>query len=180
MTSGESTPLLGAAGSHRRLRKGDTIINELTPCYGGYWVQWGRPFVLGKANHDMEKLFEVTLEAYHLTEQELRPGKTLGQVRKRIDNFIEERGYTPFITGLQFIGLDIIEQGFWVSGEGRSVKPIPYPIDDKQLSPGMVVVIQPNVVTRDLSKGMLLIDTCIVTEGAPEILSHSPLIYTSI
>ena len=180
LASGESTALLDLAGSHRRLREGDTIVEEFSPCYGGYWVQWGRPYVLGKPSRDMEKLFEVALEAYHLTERELRPGKTLGQVRKKIDYFIEERGYTPFITGLQFIGLDMIEQGFLVSGEGRSVKPIAYPIDDKELSPGMVVVIQPNVVTRDLSKGMLLIDTCIITEGAPEILSHSPLKYTSI
>jgi len=180
LTSGESTPFLDCAGSPRRLREGDTIVNEFTPCYGGYWVQWGRPFVIGKPSRVMEDLFEVALEAYHLTERELRPGKTLGQVRDKIHSFIEERGYAWLISGLQFIGLDIIEQAFLVSGEGRSVKPIAYPIMEKQLSPGMVVVIQPNVVTKDLSKGMLLIDTCIITEGAPEIVSHSPLKYTSI
>ena len=55
-------------------------------------------------------------------------------------------------------------QPFIVSGEGFSVKPISRPTDQKPLSPGMVVVIQPNVVTKELSKGMLLIDTCIITD----------------
>jgi Xaa-Pro aminopeptidase len=180
LSSGPSPSFPACAGSHRRLEEGDTILNELTPCYGGYWIQWGRPFVIGKPTQAMGDLFKITLEVYHLAEQELRPGKTFGQVVKKLHAFIEGHGCTWLAGAIQFIGLDPTEQAFFVSGEGFSVKPVPRPIDEKPLSPGMVVVIQPNVVAKDLSRGMLLIDTCIITDGAPEILSHSPLEYTTL
>jgi Xaa-Pro aminopeptidase len=120
------------------------------------------------------------LEAYHRARQELKPGKTFGEVRDAVHAFIRGKGYTWLSGAIQFIGLDVTEQAFFVSGGKDTIKPISRPIDRKELSPGMVVVIQPNVVTEDLSKGMLLIDTCIIRRGSPEILSHSPLTYTSI
>jgi Xaa-Pro aminopeptidase len=180
LSSGESPSFPALPGSHRRVQEGDTILNELSPCYGGYWVQWGRPFVMGTPSRDMEDLFQITIEAYHFTENELRPGKTFGEVRDRVHSFIEARGCTWLAGAIQFIGLDITEQAFVVTGERYSVAPISRPIDRKELVPGMVVVIQPNVVSKDLSKGMLLIDTCIITEAAPDVLSHSPLTYTII
>jgi Xaa-Pro dipeptidase len=180
ISSGESPSFPAFPGSQRRLNQGDTILNELTPSYGGYWVQWGRPFVVGKPSRQMEDLFKITLEAYHFVEKELRPGRTFGQLRETSRLFIENRGYTWLSGAIQFIGLDITEQACFVTGEKYSVKPVFRPIDERELSPGMIVVNQPNVVTTDLSKGMLLIDTCIVTEGDPEVLSHSPLEYTRV
>lgn len=180
LSSGKSPSFPGAPASHRRLEKGDTILEELSPCYGGYWVQWGRPFVLGKPSEDLEDLFQVTLEAYHLVLEELRPGNIIGQLRKKLSAFVEGRGYIWLARPDQFIGLDITEQNFFITGEKYSAKPVFRPIDERELLPGMVVVNQPNIVTKDLSKGMLLIDTCIVTEKEPEVLSHSPLKYTVI
>jgi Xaa-Pro aminopeptidase len=78
------------------------------------------------------------------------------------------------------IGLDITEAASMAKGTSRNLEMVPRPMDKRPLEPGMVIVNQPNIVTKDFRKGMLVIDTAIVTEDGCKVVTKAPLKYAKI
>jgi Xaa-Pro aminopeptidase len=152
----------------RVLKKGDMVMNEITPSYGGYWVQLCRPICLGNPPEDFKKTLNVHLEMYEVTRRELRPGKVFGEINAKMRQMAEEYGYDPAnALSLQHIGLDIVER---ISE--RTV-----------LKPGMVIVNHPWTEYppgKTEYGGHVIGDTYIVTEKEPEPLSKIPLELTVI
>jgi len=66
------------------LKEGDVIINEITPCYGGYYAQLCRPISLGPPDEDLKALFDIHLAMYETARQELRPGALYEEVEKKV------------------------------------------------------------------------------------------------
>lgn len=166
--------------SHRTLELHDTILNEISPCYGGYWIQWGRAVAIGEPDKELDKLFEVTMEVYQSIEKALKPGITYEALTKDAHDLIARKGYTYLAPATQLIGLDLTEGASTAKGIPGNLEMVPRPLDKHPLEPGAVVVNQPNIVTKDLQKGMLVIDTCIVTPDGCKVLSKSPLEYVRV
>ncbi len=145
---------------NRKLRKGDIVFNEITPCYGGYWVQLCRAIVLGEPSDDFKRAYDVQVEVYNLAEKELKQGNTVFALEKKAQDLAAQRGYYLKIT-LQHIGLQITER-------------IPA---NTIFRPGMYFVNHPwaeyPMDTREVG-GHIIGDTLIVTEGTPEHLSKIP------
>jgi Xaa-Pro aminopeptidase len=145
---------------NRTLKKGDVVFNEITPSYGGYWVQLCRAIVLGQPSDDFMRAYETQLEIYTLAEQELRAGNTVSELESKARSLAATRGCFLLIT-LQHVGLQITER-------------IP---KDTIFRSGMVFVNHPWTEypfdTRETG-GHIIGDTLIVTEGAPEHLSKIP------
>jgi len=144
----------------RRLEKGDIIFNEITPCYGGYWIQLCRAIVLGEPSDDFKRAYEVQVEVYRLAEEELRKGNTVFELEKKAQELAAKKGYYLKIT-LQHMGLQITER-------------IPA---NTILRPGMYFVNHPwtefPMDKREVG-GHIIGDTLIVRDGAPEHLSQIP------
>jgi Xaa-Pro aminopeptidase len=65
-------------------------------------------------------------------------------------------------------------------GSAGNLEMVSKPIDKRTLESGMVIVNQPNIVTTDLRKGMLIIDTVIVTKDGCKVVSKAPLEYAKL
>jgi Xaa-Pro aminopeptidase len=180
LNSGPSPAFPPAPSSHRTLELHDTILEEISPCYGGHWVQWGRPFSLGEPDKELFKLFEVTMEVYQFIDQTTKPGITYEGLTKAAHDLISSKGYTWLAPATQLIGLDITEAASMAKGTSRNLEMVPRPMDKRPLEPGMVIVNQPNIVTKDFRKGMLVIDTAIVTEDGCKVVTKAPLKYAKI
>lgn len=166
--------------SHRTLESGDTILEEISPCYGGQWIQWGRPIAIGKPDRKLEELFEVAIEVYETNLKNIKPGTTFEEISNAAHNLIIRKGYTWLAGATQFIGLDITEMASIAKGTPKYIEMVSRPMDNRPLEAGMVIVNQPNVVTRDFRKGMLIIDTVIVTQDGCKVVSKAPLEYGRI
>ncbi len=144
----------------RRLRKGDIVFNEITPSYGGYWVQFCRAIVLGEPSDDFKRAYEVQAEVYDLAERELRQGATPLEIDGKAQEVAAKKGY--FLRGtLQYLGLQISER-------------IPR---STILRPGMYFVNHPWAeYPMDSRKvgGHIIGDTLIVTRDAPEHVTKVP------
>jgi Xaa-Pro dipeptidase len=180
LNSGPSPVFPPAPSSHRILEFHDTILEEVSPCFGGYWVQWGRPVSIGEPDKELYKLFDVAMEVYQAIEKAIKPGITYEALTKAAHDLISSKGYTWLAPATQFIGLDITEAAWMVKGTSRNLEMVPRPMDKRPLEPGMVIVNQPNVVTNDFKKGMLIIDTVIVTKDGCKVISKAPLEYARV
>lgn len=147
----------------RRLDRGDLVLNEITPCYGGYYVQLCRPISLGKPNDAFTHAYELHLEIYQLALEHLKPGNLLKEVEGKIIASAKAKGYRSSPNaGLQNIGLDITE---------RIPKGSP-------LRPGMTTVIHPwldHPISNPTVGGHIIGDTVVIGERGAESLSRLPL-----
>jgi len=178
--SGPSPAFPPSPSSHRTLELGDTILQEISPCYGGYWIQWGRPVAIGEPDNELYKLFEVAMEVYQIISKTIKPGVTFEQVTNAAHNLILSKGYTWLASATQWVGLDLTEGTSMAKGTPNNLEMVSRPMDRRPLEAGMVIVNQPNVVTRDLKKGMLIIDTVIVTQDGCKAVSKAPLRYVQV
>jgi len=147
----------------RKLDRGDLVLNEITPCYGGYYVQLCRPISLGKPNDAFTRAYEIHLEIYRLAFEHLKAGNLLRDVEGKIIALAKEKGYRSSPNaGLQNIGLDITE---------RIPKGSP-------LKAGMTTVIHPWLdypLTNPTVGGHIVGDTVVIGESGAESLSRLPL-----
>lgn len=144
----------------RRLEKGDIVFNEITPCYGGYWIQLCRAIVLGEPSDDFKKAYDAQVEIYDLANRELRPGNTFAELEEKARELAKKRGYLHKIV-LQHMGLQITER-------------IPL---QTMFRPGMYFVNHPweeYPYSSPEVGGHIIGDTVVVTDGAPERLTKLP------
>jgi len=153
-------------GNNRKFQKGDVILNEVTPCYGGYYVQLCRPISLGTPPDDFLEMLEIHKGMYEISRKECRPGNTIPQIdAKAVKWALSKREFSS--AAATFQNTDSITLARRFRGE---------------LRPGMVYMIHPwtNPPEAELRAkkghmGHLVGDTCIVTEGEAESVSRLPL-----
>ncbi len=147
------------AGSQRKLRKGDVILNEVTANYAGYFAQICRPICLGKPPADFLKLYEIHQEMYELCFAEMRLGNSIGEIESKAKNLAQRRG--RFSSTFVFQTTELAETSIRYMGE---------------LQTGMVFVIHPWTVPDSIRKfsGHTIGDTCIVGKTEPECISKLP------
>jgi len=146
----------------RVLKDGDQVVSEITPSYGGYWVQLCRPVSLGKPSDQVKRTFDVHVEMYHKTVEMFRPGIVYGDIDVKMREMAKENGFDPNNAfSVQHIGLDIIERI-----PKRTV-----------LRPGMAIVNHPWIEYppgKGEWGGHMIGDTYIITESKPKCLSKRP------
>jgi Xaa-Pro aminopeptidase len=147
----------------RVLQQGDLILNEISPCYGGYFVQLCRPISLGKPDPKFLDAYKLSLEIYHMALEQIKPGYLLREVEEKIIKFANSKGYRSSINaGLQNCGLDNNER----LPKGTVLKP------------GMTFVIHSWTdypLTNPTVGGHIIGDTIIIGQDQHERLSKLPL-----
>jgi Xaa-Pro aminopeptidase len=147
----------------RVLQQGDLVLNEISPCYGGYFVQLCRPISLGKPDPKFLDAYQLSLEIYHLALEEMKPGVLLREVEAKVIKLANSKGYRSSPNaGLQNCGLDNNER-------------IP---KGTVLKPGMTSVIHSWIdhpMTNPNVGGHIIGDTIIIGEKSNERLSKLPL-----
>lgn len=178
----EDNFLMLCAGAHnlavqpssgRELARGDIILAEITPSYGGQMAQICRTAVLGTASDGLKRGYELVVDSMQQGIDAARSGATVADVCRAIDAVLEAKGYGEFCRPPH-----IRRRGHGL-GFGSNV-PGDVSVDNATiLEPGMFFVIHPNQYLPET--GYLLCgEPVLITERAPELLSENPAALSEI
>lgn len=154
--------------SSRPLAAGDALTCEVSASWWGYPGQLLRSFTVDATPTPLyEELQSVADEAFDAIVAALRPGASAAEL-VAASAPIEAAGFTirdDLVHG--FVGGYLAP----ILGSGsRELTPIP----DFSFEPGMMVVVQPNVVTREETAGVQTGELLLVTEDGAESLHDFP------
>jgi Xaa-Pro aminopeptidase len=147
--------------SQRKLQKGDIILTELSPSYGGYYVQLCVPISIGRnVPRSFTELLNIDKELYQLAVEELRPGNTVGAIEEKIFKLATSKGKFRRAWALQSV--ELAEAFFKL---------------DLEIKANMSYVIHPwtEFSSGKGLEGHTIGNTVIVTGGEPEQVNRSPL-----
>jgi Xaa-Pro aminopeptidase len=150
-----------ASQSQRRLQKGDIILTELSPSYGGYYVQLCVPISIGgKVPRSFTELLNIDKEIYQLALEELRPGNTVGSIEEKVFKLASQKG--DFRRAWTLQSAELAESFFKF---------------DTEIKANMSYVIHPwtEFSSGKGLEGHTIGNTVIVTGGEPEQVNRSPL-----
>jgi Xaa-Pro aminopeptidase len=149
-----------SGGTERILTKGDVIFTEITSNYQGYYTQLCCPISLGARQPDsFRKFLEIEKAMYKLAYDELRPGNTVAAIDAKVAKLAASMG-GDFRRAWALQISEAAESFFRL---------------DTELKAGMCYVIHPWAEPRSGKgyNGHTVGNTCIVTDGKPEVLNRS-------
>ncbi len=161
--------------THRRTRKGDIVLTELSADYHMHAGQAHRPMSVGaKPTAAYEKLFEVATEAYTRILKAVKPGANQDDV-KRAGAIIKEEGFTTFDS--TFHGWGLLIEDPRVDVDATMIE---RPQNEIVFKEGMLMVVQPNVVTADGKRGLQVGNLVEVTKTGARSLQKFPMKFMRI
>jgi Xaa-Pro aminopeptidase len=154
--------------TNRKLQKGDVIACELTASFWEHWGQVLRTFTLGEPLTPLYRRLHDTAEAaYDAVFEAARAGRHVRELEigRKV---IEDAGLTFY---------DDLVHGFGggytqpiIGSPTRGYEPLP----DMMLEAGMMIVIQPNVITHDQKAGVQTGELVLITKTGAESLHTVP------
>lgn len=150
--------------SHRTLGRGDVILNEIMCIYGGYVAHPHKPASIGKPRAEFRDLYQVARAAYDIGATMLAPGVKVADLQQAMMEPIEDAGLRSGHPLAHGGGLSVIEDPvlLWYRK----------PDLEDELRPGVVLYVQPQVVTQDDRFGMHVGDTFVITDDGARKLNH--------
>jgi Xaa-Pro aminopeptidase len=154
--------------STRKVQKGDVVVSEITAHFFDYGGQVLRSFTVGEEPNALYRDLHAAADAaFDAVTGVLKAGATPAQVIAA-SRVIEDAGFTI---------IDDLVHGFG----GGYLPPIlgcasrpSGPVPETPFAVNQVVVVQPNVVTRDLKAGVQTGQMIRITETGIETLQHFP------
>lgn len=140
-----------------------TIIVDTGGIVDHYCSDITRTFILGKPSPEMEKVYNLVLEAQLAGIQAAKPGVTLGEVDRQVRAVIANAGYGEFFTHRtgHGVGLDIHEPPFVVNG------------NEQVLEAGMVMSVEPGIYLPG-KFGVRIEDLVIIEADGARSLNQAP------
>jgi Xaa-Pro aminopeptidase len=161
--------------SHRKVGRGDIILTELSADYEMYAGQAHRPITVGVSPTPVyQKMFDVAVEAYTRILKVLKPGATHVEIKKAA-SVIQDEGFTTFDVTLHGWGLLIEPPRLDIDAVM-----IRRPVNEFVVQEGMLLVIQPNVVTQDGKRGLQVGNLVEITPTGARSLQKFPLKFMRI
>lgn len=160
--------------STRTIRDGDVVNTELGAGYWGYNGQMQRTFTVGRSPTDRYRdLHDVAEATFDRVVDELKPGNTTEDLLRAAEPLVESE-YTIYDGLVHGFGVDILPPVI-SHHHVEAAKEGDYSIDDPlEIEENMVVVVQPNPITRDERYGVQIGDALVVTGDGAESLHEYP------
>ena len=165
--------IIGSGGSdvrgmhppgERRLRAGDLVTTELTPCIDGYYAQICRTLVIGPASAAQNAAFDVYLQAMEAGLAAVRPGVTAAEVARRENDVFRARGLGDYTTN-KYTRVRGHGLGLYVDSRPALLEDV-----DTPLEAGMTIIVHPNTYHPEAGY-IVLGDSAIVRPGGAEVLT---------
>ncbi|MHB8566187.1 MAG: M24 family metallopeptidase [Nitrososphaerales archaeon] len=159
--------------TNRLLEENDIILAELSPSVDGIFMQACHTVVIGEVSAELQKNYDLLIRAFEDGLDEIKLGRTVGQVATTVNKRIEEAGYKeycrPPYTRARGHGLGI---GSILPGDIT-------PENNTVLEEGMMFVLHPNQYLPET--GYLLCgDTVKISGGHAVRLSETKLAIGSV
>lgn len=161
--------------SNRPLARGDVLLTEISASWGGCSGQIQRPFAIGAApTAEYQRLYDMASGCYERIVGVLREGATDAEVREA-SMFIDRAGYKT---------LDVLLHGWGMQIEPPRVD-LPSAMIKRELGPvtfreGMLIVVQPHVVTADGTRGLQAGGLVVVEKNRARPLQKYPMEFIRI
>jgi Xaa-Pro aminopeptidase len=133
--------------SSRRLEDGDAILIELSAGIGGYTGQVLRTIAVGDVPAPFERLHDVAARAFEALVAAIRPGVRAADLLA-IAGLIDREGLSVCDDVVHGYGGGYLAPVLRTPATAHGASP------DLVLEPGMMLVVQPNVITPDASLGV--------------------------
>jgi Xaa-Pro aminopeptidase len=154
--------------STRKVQKSDAVVAEITASFWDYPGQVLRSFVLGAEPTALYRDLHAAADAaFDAVTKVLRAGALPSQVIAA-SSVIEDAGFTIIDDLLHGYG-----GGYLPPVLGTASRPSP-PVPDEPFRAGQVVVVQPNVVTKDRRAGVQTGEMLLITEAGVDRLHAVP------
>lgn len=161
------------------VRLGQTIVFDIFPCEagGGYFYDFTRTWCLGYAPDNVQRVYDDVISVYQQIMSELKANTPCRPYQDRTCQLFEAMGHPTIKSDSQI-------QAGYVHGLGHGlglhIHESPWfgqtSTEEDQLSPGVVVTIEPGLYYPDDNLGVRLEDTiCVNSDGSIEILAEYPL-----
>jgi len=151
----------------RKLRRGDMVTTELTPCVNGYYIQICRTLVVGEPSAEQRDAFAVYRDALEAGVAAVRPGVTAADIARAENEVFRTHGLGEYVT-------DAYTR---VRGHGLGLfvdtKPHILETVNTKIEAGMTVIVHPNTYHPEVGY-MVLGDALIVTDEGAEVLIKTP------
>jgi Xaa-Pro dipeptidase len=158
----------------RPLEKGDLIICEMHPKYGGYFTHVERTFCLGQPEKEYLKIYDGCLKAYSRGMEWFKPGNKITEAMNAVKETITSTGLGICETGIHGHGLSSQEYPRYrhhaIEADAKAVKSM-----EDELKPGMVFCFNIDLVDpnwRNGETGCVFAETILITKDKPRRL-HS-------
>jgi len=151
----------------KKLKPGDLVTTELTPCVNGYYLQICRTLVIGEASDEQRAAFAVYRGALEAGIAAVKPGITAADIARAENEIFRAHGLGDYVT-------DAYTR---VRGHGLGlfVDTKPHILEDvtTRIEEGMSMIVHPNTYHPKVGY-MVLGDALIVTSIGAEILIKTP------
>lgn len=161
--------------SNRTLKTGDVVVTELSAAYHYCAGQIHRPFAVGSAPTPLyQQLYDLAAEAYQRVFEVLKPGATDVEVRAAASG-IEKAGFKTFDVLLHGWGLQIEDPRV-----DLACAIIKRPQPPVLFQEGMLIVIQPHVVSPDGTAGLQVGNLVLIEKHGARALQKFPMRFLRI
>ena len=152
--------------SSRKLQKGDALITEISGAYSGYSGQIHRTFSIGEGpTAEWRDMHDAAVEVFETLAHTIKDGTTTTEAEEAA-KIIHQRGYTIYDDLIH--GVNQYPPIFQTKTTKRH--------DSREMvfRENMVIVIQPNLITKDEKMGLQFGETLRVTKTGCESLNDYP------
>lgn len=153
--------------SSRRLETGDAILIELSAGIGGYTGQVLRTIAVGDAPASYRALHYAAEDAYHALVEAARPGATAADLLA-IAGRIDAAGWSVIDDVVHGYGGGYLAPVLRTPATAHGAPP------DIVLEPGMMLVVQPNVIDAGGSMGVQTGELVLITTDGAVSMHESP------
>ncbi len=151
----------------RRLRAGDLVTTELTPCVDGYYAQICRTLAIGPATDEQRAAFDVFVQSMEAGLAAVRPGTTAAEIARRENDVFRARGLGEYTTS-KFTRVRGHGLGLYVDSRPALLEDVATP-----LAEGMTLIVHPNTYHPEVGY-LVLGDAVVVRRDGPELLTAMP------
>jgi Xaa-Pro aminopeptidase len=156
-----------APPSGKRLKRGDLVTTELTPCVDGYYVQICRTLVVGEANADQLATHAVWREAMEAGIAVVRDGVAAADIARAENDVFRKYGLGEYCTS-EYTRVRGHGMGLFADTKPHILEDVTTRIDAN-----MALIVHPNTY-HPVVGYMVLGDALIVTKDGCDVLTQTP------
>lgn len=156
-----------APPSGKKLKRGDMVTTELTPCVDGYYAQICRTLVVGEPSAEQKAAHALWRESMEAGIATVRDGITAADIAKAENDVFRRHGMGQYTTS-EYTRVRGHGMGLFADSK-------PHLLEDvtTRIEAGMALIVHPNTYHPAVGY-MVLGDGVAVTKAGCEVLIHTP------
>jgi Xaa-Pro aminopeptidase len=156
-----------APPSGKKLKRGDLVTTELTPCIDGYYVQICRTLVVGEPSAEQLAAHALYREAMEAGIAAVRDGVTAADIARAENDVFRRYGYGDYVTS-EYTRVRGHGLGLFADTKPQLLEDVTTRIDAN-----MVLIVHPNTY-HPVVGYMVLGDAVVVTQTGCDVLTKTP------